>query len=188
MKKLGLLFVAVAFSAVSSAQNWTMNMEGAKVNFNVVSKKTTGTFKKVESKITFDVANLTASEIEGTIDVNSIDTKNKARDKHLLSADYFDAKKFSTITFNSTSIIKSRDGGYKMAGKITIKGVEKDINLHFTFSETDGKGIFKAKAMLMADDFGVVIDKKKHENNKIMIEIEIPVSAASIKKEDAAKK
>ena len=44
---------------------------------------------------------------ELTANVASLDTRVEARDNHLKSADFFDAEKFPTITFKSTSLEKT---------------------------------------------------------------------------------
>jgi len=54
--------------------------------------------------------------IEFSADMNSINTDVEARDKHLKSADFFDAEKNPTLTFKSTSFKKEKVKKYKVTG------------------------------------------------------------------------
>ena len=65
---------------------------------------------------------------EVTIKAESVDTNNKQRDTHLRSPDFFNAKQFPTITFKSTSA-KRVEGGYEVAGMLTLHGVTKPLTL-----------------------------------------------------------
>ena len=60
--------------------------------------------------------------------VESINTDNEKRDEHLKSAEFFDASKFATITFKSTSFKKSGKN-YKVKGNLTLHGVTKPVEL-----------------------------------------------------------
>lgn len=72
--------------------------------------------------------------MEFSIDANSINTDNEERDKHLRSADFFDALKFPKLTFKATKISKAGKG-YKLKGELTIRGVTKDLTLDASVSE-----------------------------------------------------
>ena len=56
------------------------------------------------------------------------------RDAHLQQADMFNAEKFPTMDFKSSSISKT-DKGFQMKGDITIKGTSKEVIINFTYSE-----------------------------------------------------
>ena len=70
------------------------------------------------------------SSVEATIDVASVNTANEKRDTHLKSPDFFDAAKFSTITFKSTSWKKTGEDTYDVTGDLTIKDQTHPIVLH----------------------------------------------------------
>ena len=55
-------------------------------------------------KIRFDPADLGRSRFDFTVEVKSINTDNVKRDEHLLSSDFFDAKKYPGMSFQSSSI------------------------------------------------------------------------------------
>jgi len=79
-----------------------------------------GAFTKFSGTIIVDRDNLENSSVEATIDVGSINTFNDYRDKDLKSPSYFDAMKFATMTFKSTSWKKTGDGTFDVTGDLTI--------------------------------------------------------------------
>jgi polyisoprenoid-binding protein YceI len=88
-----------------------------------------GEFTKVSGKATFDDANPAASSVTAEIDVNSINTREPDRDKHLLSADFLDAANYPAIKFQSTSVVRDGNGEYKLNGDLTIRGITHPVEL-----------------------------------------------------------
>ena len=85
-----------------------------------------GRFDKLEGTIVWDDKDSSKSKIEATVDANSINSGNEARDKHLKSGDFFDTKQFEKITFKSTKVEKA-DQNYTVTGDLTLHGVTKSI-------------------------------------------------------------
>ncbi len=117
-----------------------------------------GRFNKVEGKFVIDREDPTKSSFQLTIQADSVDTANEARDLHLRQPDYFDTKQFPTIEFKSTSV-KAIDGGYQVTGDFTMHGVTKEI----TFDLLGGKEVeffggkhvgFSTELKLKRSDFG----------------------------------
>jgi polyisoprenoid-binding protein YceI len=67
------------------------------------------------------------------IDAASLDTGHAKRDKHLRSADFFDAEKYPEITFKSSKITPAGKDKYNVTGTLTIHGVSKEVTLPVTF-------------------------------------------------------
>ena len=65
--------------------------------------------------------------------MSSIDTDVEARDNHLRSADFFDAEKYPTLTFVSTSVKKVGPKKGVMYGKLTFHGITKNVKLNVVF-------------------------------------------------------
>ncbi len=61
------------------------------------------------------------------IDAASIDTKNKKRDAHLRTADFFEVEKFPTITFEATSGRLAGSGKLELAGTLTVHGQTRPL-------------------------------------------------------------
>jgi polyisoprenoid-binding protein YceI len=86
-----------------------------------------GRFNDFSGKITIDQADPAKSSFALSIPVESIDTNNAKRDEHLRAPDYFNAKQFPAMTFQSTKV-KAVDGGFEVTGDLTLHGVTKSIS------------------------------------------------------------
>jgi polyisoprenoid-binding protein YceI len=65
--------------------------------------------------------------LEVTIEAASVDTNQADRDRHLRSADFFDAERYPRLSFRSTAIRSAGPGGYDIAGDLTIRGVTRPV-------------------------------------------------------------
>ena len=90
-----------------------------------------GRFKEFQGTIHYDDKDMTKSTVEFTAKVASVDTEVEARDKHLRTADFFDAEKYPELTFKSTGVERKGKGGYVLRGDLTMKGVTKPVALPF---------------------------------------------------------
>lgn len=93
-----------------------------------------GRFKDFTGTINYNDKDVTASTVQFTAKIESIDTGVEPRNAHLRTADFFDAAKYPELTFKSTSIEK-KGKAYLLTGDLTIKGVTKTVALPFTFTD-----------------------------------------------------
>src|SRR4051794_15126826 len=80
-------------STATETTTWTVDPTHAEVGFAVkhlMIATVRGRFGAVEGKVVLNEAEPSKSQIDVTIDVNSIDTRQEMRDNHLRSADFFD--------------------------------------------------------------------------------------------------
>jgi len=132
-KILALLAAAcgLANAAQAAIETYVIDPVHSSVEFKIrhVVGKVPGAFTKFSGTIIVDRDNLENSSVEATIDVGSLNTFNDYRDKDLKSPSYFDAAKFATMTFKSTSWKKTGDGTFDVTGDLTIHGVTKEVVL-----------------------------------------------------------
>lgn len=127
-----LLLAPTAATAGTDA-GWAIDAShshvGFKVRHNTVSW-VKGRFAEVDGTVTWDGASPKSVEATITIAIASVDTENEKRDKHLRSADFFDAEQFPTATFTSTKIGKVKDdGAFQLVGTLEMHGVSKEVTL-----------------------------------------------------------
>ncbi len=124
---LGILGVSSLFAA---PQNYMIDTAHSTVEFSVqhmVLSKTRGSFGEYGGTIIWDSEAPAKSKISGSLSVASIDTKDKKRDEHLKSKDFFDAEAHPKMTFVVTKIEPKKKGGYQITGKLTMKGVTNEV-------------------------------------------------------------
>ena len=143
MKKISLIIAAIIISLIVNAQNtkWDFDKSHTKITFTVTHMMITdvmGNFGKYSGTFLSDKSDFSDAKINFTIDVNSINTDEPNRDKHLRSADFFNVEKYPEITFVGTSFKSLGNNMYKLTGDFTMNGVTKSITL-----DVKGAGIIK---------------------------------------------
>lgn len=156
MKIKELIIVAIMTVMAQSAvgQDWKFN---EKESFIVFIAKNLG--MKVSGKISgmkvagkYNGENIFASSFVGSIDVSTIDTQITLRDNHLKSNDYFDVKKYPTITFKSREITE-KGSTLTVIGDVTIKGVTKEIDVIFVVQKNGNKHTMVGNVTIQRKDF-----------------------------------
>lgn len=160
---LGLL--VAAFSAAQAQSNWSLDKAHAKLGFAVSHmslSEVEGSFKSFDVKVAAPGQDFSNAAVELTADVNTINTDDEGRDKHLKNEDFFDAAKYPAITFKSTGFKKKSNNLYEVTGNLTMHGVTKPVKLqaHFGGSGTHPytkKTIagFKITGKIKRTDFGI---------------------------------
>lgn len=134
MKAIRFAVAALALAAplaMAQTSTWKNDPAHSEVDFTIKHlgiSNVHGRFGHVDSTIVYDEKDITKSTVKATIDVSGLKTGEDARDNHLKSPDFFDAEKFPSATFESTSVTKG-GSGLQIAGNLTIRGVTKPVVL-----------------------------------------------------------
>ncbi|HEV3411540.1 MAG TPA: YceI family protein [Puia sp.] len=166
MKKIIAITAAFLLTAAAGfAQDWTWDKAHSQLNFGVTHmgiNEIDGTFTTADAKMTASKEDLTDAQISLTADVNSINTGNEQRNNHLKSEAFFDAAKYGTLTFTSTSFTKVGGKNYTLTGNLTMHGVTKSVTLNVVFNGTvtnpqnhKTSAGFKVTGIIKRSDFGI---------------------------------
>ncbi|TWV99857.1 YceI family protein [Chitinophaga pinensis] len=140
MKKITIIASLLALSATTFAQSkWSVDKAHARLGYTIshmTLSESEGNFKSYTADITASKADFSDAAFNISIDVASLNTENEMRDKHLKSADFFDAEKYPTITFKSTSFKKTSGNQYRLVGDLTFHGVTKQVMLNAVYNGT----------------------------------------------------
>lgn len=130
-----MLAVAVTLFALSSipaaADTYSIDAARSRIAFSVRHLLGTarGEFRNFSGTIEVDPHQPERSSVTVRIQVPSIDTQIRKRDEHLLSADFFDAKKFPEILFRSRSVRRTALNQGEITGDLTMHGVTRPLTL-----------------------------------------------------------
>ena len=202
MKKIFILAVVLGLSAtammafvipsgkteVTSAKQlvetgkWTVDRSHSNVKFTIthlVVSEVDGSFKMFDGSMENAKGDLSDAKINFTVDVNSIDTDNEKRDGHLKGDDFFNAEKFPTMKFASTSMKSVGDNKYKLLGNLTIRDVTKPVEFDVTYGGTVAamgttKLGFKAKTTINRFDYNLKWDKTT-ESGGLVVSKEVDI-------------
>jgi polyisoprenoid-binding protein YceI len=181
---------------MTNITTWNIDPTHAEIGFAVrhlMLSTVRGRFGAVTGTVQFDETNPTASKVDVTIDVASIDTRQEMRDNHLRSPDFFDAANHASIRFVSKKIEGDVTGDFKLIGDLTIRGVTREVALD---ASLQGRGIdpwgndrmgFEAKGKINRNDFGLTWNQALEaggvvvgEEVKLSLDVEIVKEAAAV--------
>ena len=118
------------------ATTWKVDPAHSEIQFKVkhlMITTVTGYFKDFDLEIVTENDDFnTASKIEFTADIDSIDTNNEQRDTHLKSSDFFDSENHEKLKFIGNKYEVKGDTG-KLHGDLTIRGVTKPVTVKVEF-------------------------------------------------------
>lgn len=121
-----------------------------------------GDFTGAKGTLTLDPKNVAGSRLDIAIPTASISTTNTVVDGELKDPTWFDAAKYPTITFRSTSVASTGADTAKVTGDLTFHGVTKPVTLDVKFHGAGANPMskaytvgFDATGSLKRSDFGV---------------------------------
>lgn len=170
MKRVLFFFLALSlfasgfvFAAAPARGRYQIDPVHSRVAFTIphlVISTVEGQFNTYKGTITIGSAGLSSLATELVIDVNSIDTENEDRDKHLRSPDFFDEIRHPKMTFTSTKV-SGTEKDLSIQGNLTIRGIKKPVILRGKYLGTvkDPQGntriAFQASSKIKRADFGL---------------------------------
>ncbi|MES2734636.1 MAG: YceI family protein [Bacteroidota bacterium] len=151
-----LLFTIASISWLNlSAQSW--DVSSATVGFKIKNAglPVNGTVGGLVANIDFDPKNPSAARIEASVNAKSIDTGIGLRNRHLQKEDYFWGEKYPKITLKSTKVVSNGANNFIGTFALTIKAVTRNVEIPFTFSETNGNGQLQGSFEINRKDYTV---------------------------------
>ena len=117
-----------------------------------------GRFTRFPVNFDFSPATPATGRLEVTVEMGSLDTGDKERDDTLRDADLFAVAKFPQAHYTATQFNKTA-AGYEALGKLTLRGVTRELRVPFTFRTASENGMsvgyMSGKTTLRRLDFGV---------------------------------
>ncbi|MFO7614052.1 MAG: YceI family protein [Bacteroidales bacterium] len=121
---------------MSQKTKWVLDPSHSEILFKVkhmMIANVKGEFRKFEAVAETDGHDFSNGSVSVKIDAASIFTNNEDRDKHLRSADFFDAENHKELIFTGKKLAKVDDENYKLTGMLSIKGIEREVTLDVEF-------------------------------------------------------
>lgn len=142
----------IASASVYALQSFKIDNEGSKAGFsgNHVGMQFTGEFKKWQATLVLPPLN---PSITATFDLASAKTGDFTYDSTLPEGDWFDVQNHPQGSFVSDTV-ETVDGGYKVSGKLTLRGVAN--TQAFTLEQTGN--ILAAEFVINRLDYGIGLE------------------------------
>ena len=168
------------------AGKWNLDKGHSNVRFtithNVVSQMD-GAFTTFDGTFEHTKPDFSDFKITFTIETGSINTHNENRDKHLKSADFFEAEKYPQIKFESTAFKPAGDKKYKLEGNLTVKDITKPVVFDVTFGGTintqrGARAGFKAHTVINRFDYNLKWDRATEAGGLVVgKDVEVTINA-----------
>ena len=143
---------------------WVIDAAHSEILFKVkhlVITTLSGKFDKFEGSMSSSSGDFSDADIEFSADVNSINTNQAERDGNLKSLEFFDAANYPKIIFKSKTFKKNTGSDYLLTGDLTIRGVNKTVELTVEYGGTtkdpwgNTKAGFEINGKINRKDFGL---------------------------------
>ena len=138
------------------AGSWTLDPARSQVHLNTRHtwglRPLQGVFRQVTGNGTVSPE----GKVTGTLTVAaaSIDTKNRIRDKHLRSADFFDVATHPDFTF-AVDAVTPADGGVRVTGRLTVRGRTRPVSFDAKVSTVGDEVWLDGEVPVNRADFGL---------------------------------
>src|SRR5262245_10790444 len=113
------------------AARYALDASHSHVGFSVrhmMISNVRGEFTKLSGEVSYDPARPEATQIDVTVDVSSINTREASRDTTLTSADFSAAEKYPNMPCVPKRVKKTVDG-LLVTGDLTIHGTTREVAL-----------------------------------------------------------
>jgi len=124
-----------------------------------------GRFNYVAGRLLFDEHDPSAFRAYVTIKTESLDTNNRKRDHHLKGPDFFNAKQFRTMNFETKRSRKIDENKIELTGELAVHGKTRSLTVVFEITgakqvspgefRIGGETTFKIKRSDFGMSFGI---------------------------------
>lgn len=141
---------------------WKLDAAHSEITFSVrhlAISKVKGTFESFDVTVE-TTSNPLDTKLTASIDVSSVNTRQKDRDNHLRTSDFFAIDEHPTIEFVSTGVRQDGDE-WLLDGDLTLRGVTKPVTFRGEFGGVTVNGYGQTVAgaefttKINRHDFGV---------------------------------
>lgn len=188
MKTLIATWLAAAWLSLvwpaAAAPVWTVDAAKSSLTFKVTvnGQVVDGRFPGFGSVIRFDPADLASSTVKITVDTTGIRSGDATRDAMLLKPAWFNVLDFPQATFQSTRLTADGPGRFTCEGKLTIKGVTKDIKLPFTIDIRGNKAFVRGTGTIQRLEYRIGEGPDFKTGTPVALEVKILFNVTATRK------
>jgi polyisoprenoid-binding protein YceI len=148
---------ALLLATPASAAHWAVDYAKSRLGFSVAwsNEPFLGSFKTWKADIEFDPADLAHAHVDVAVDLGSEASDEAEFDDGLKGAQGFQVSQFPTAHFVTTSFTHKAGNNYVATGKLSLRGVTKEVTLPFTLTIDGAQAHMKGTAIVIRTDYGV---------------------------------
>jgi polyisoprenoid-binding protein YceI len=157
--RLGRFTVAAALVLAAFPALAQLGIDYGKSRISFLSRQMNvpveGEFRKFVAQVNWNAVRPEASEARVEIDAASFDMGEKSLNDEAVSRPFLDARNHPRAGFVSTAVKPVGAGRFEVAGRLTIKGVTRDVVVPFTVKNEGPGSVFDGAVTIRRLDFRV---------------------------------
>ena len=153
---LAFLLLLSAPALAGPGDPWTIDPARSRITFGATQtgKLVSGRIGSWTGTIVLDPTNLAAARIDIRMDMKSATSGLQDVDAQMRGKDFLDIATSPEARFTSEAVSRTGDN-YQARGKLTLRGVTRDVVLPFTLRIQDGQGTARGRIEIKRLDYGV---------------------------------
>lgn len=148
---------AAGAPSAAAPSAWTADASNGTLTFRAMQAgaEFEGRFTRFAARLEFVPGERPTGRFDVTISTASVDTGERERDDLLRSAEFFDAARVPEARYVATTFVRVSPGAYEARGRLTLRGVTRDVPLRFTWSGSTARPLLDGSAVVRRLEFGV---------------------------------
>lgn len=156
VRGVGALLLCLA-AGCAAAADWRQVADVGRLEFFVSysGQQAPGVFGRFVTELRFDPAQPADGRLRVTVATLSADLDSADINEAIAGPEWFDFARFAEAQFDSETIAAGNDGGFIATGRMRLKGVERTIDVPFSWSQTGGRAVMHGELVLRRSWFGI---------------------------------
>ena len=126
----------LSYASIAATYNYLSSYEVDDLyEIKFSTNRAEGTFTGLTGVVDFSDSDLENSMMDVKVEVATIKTGNKTKDKHARNSKWFHSEKYPNISYKLESITKIKDNNYQVTGLLTIKDVSEKHTINFSIDK-----------------------------------------------------
>jgi polyisoprenoid-binding protein YceI len=151
-------FLALLLTAVPArAAHWSVDYANSRLGFSVQwsNEPFSAQFKHWNATIDFDPADLAHANVSVNVELGSEASDEPDFDSGLKGAQGFQTSQFPSARYSTTKFVRKSADSFEAQGKLTIRGITRDIAMPFKLAITGRTAHMTGTAHVLRTDFGL---------------------------------
>jgi polyisoprenoid-binding protein YceI len=136
---MALAHAAIGSRAAAEPARYELDPEHLTIAFlveHIGYAKVLGQFLEASGDYTFDEATGELSAVRVVVETRSVATHHEARDEHLRSGDFLDARAHPTMTFTAVGAERTGERTFAVSGELELNGTKRPLALEATWNKS----------------------------------------------------
>lgn len=157
MKTLTAVILLGLLSSPAWAIRWVMDPDASRLMFEAryQGEPVPGEFRHFQAWLTLDPKRMDNAALDVRVDMQSTDLGSSELDEGAATAEWFDTSRYPQAEFHSQQIRQVDEAGYIATGTLSLKGVERKIELPFRFQQEGQTALMSGEVLMQRSWFNI---------------------------------